>query len=94
MPHDIHPYKCLPDSQNHGAKCFEWPNRAVMTMTHDNSHEGVTCHRQSGSWEFRILGRWGCLILWLLLWECKQVQLWLQSWLANSYWIKLKDEDN
>lgn len=50
MPHNIHPYKCLPhgDHYRSDVKCLEWPDRAVMTMTKldtDDNDDGVTCHR-------------------------------------------------
>ena len=46
MTHDVHPYKCLPDGhEGQDVKCFEWPDRATMTMTKEDSPQGVTCHR-------------------------------------------------
>ena len=47
MGDHLHPYKCLPGDHDHPeaeAKCFEWPDRATLTISKE-SHAGATCHR-------------------------------------------------
>eukprot|EP00092_Neocalanus_flemingeri_P006045 GFUD01006514.1.p1 GENE.GFUD01006514.1~~GFUD01006514.1.p1 ORF type:complete len:810 (-),score=153.12 GFUD01006514.1:109-2538(-) len=45
MPHEIHPYSCLPTGiKKEGVKCLEWKNRAKLEMV-EEEREGVTCHR-------------------------------------------------
>jgi len=45
MPHELHPYSCLPTGiQKEGVKCLEWKNRVKLEMMLEE-REGVTCHR-------------------------------------------------
>ena len=49
MGDHLHPYKCLPGDHDHPAaeaKCFEWPERATLTISRESEvGGGASCHR-------------------------------------------------
>lgn len=49
MGDHLHPYKCLPgdhDNPAAEAKCFEWPERATLTISREGeAGAGASCHR-------------------------------------------------
>ena len=49
MGDHLHPYKCLPGDHDHPAaeaKCFEWPERATLTISRESeTGDGASCHR-------------------------------------------------